>query len=170
MTYRIPPDDTRERAVCEQCRSVHYQNPLLVVGTIPVWQDKVLLCRRAIEPRYGLWTLPAGFMENGETTGEGALRETHEEAGAQVELGEKFSLIDLPSVNQVHVFYLARLTSLQFDPGPESLEVALFAEDQIPWDDLAFRTVSVTLELFFTDHRQGRYGSHVRSLAPQTRY
>lgn len=158
VDYRIPADDNRERAVCPSCGAIHYQNPLNVVGTLPVWEEdgRVLLCRRAIEPRHGLWTLPAGFMELGETTLEGALRETQEEAGADVAMGELYTLMNVARVGQVHLFYLARLRSTVFDPGPESLEARLFAEHEIPWDDLAFKTTRETLRCFFDDRRQGR--------------
>jgi ADP-ribose pyrophosphatase YjhB (NUDIX family) len=149
VTLQIPPDDNRFRSVCSACGTIHYRNPRMVVGTIPVWQDRVLLCKRAIEPRYGYWTLPAGFLELGESTGEGAQRETAEEAGARIELGNAFSMIDVPHVEQVHLFYSARLLDLDFSPGTESLEVALFHESEIPWDDIAFRTVSLTLRWHF---------------------
>jgi ADP-ribose pyrophosphatase YjhB (NUDIX family) len=157
VDYRIPADDNRERAVCPACHSVHYQNPLNVVGTLPVWEadGRVLLCRRAIEPRYGLWTLPAGFMELGETTAAGALRETQEEAGAQVELLPLYTLMNVVKVGQVHLFYRARLLSTQFEPGPESLEAQLFAEAEVPWDEIAFRTTRETLRLYFDDRRRG---------------
>lgn len=158
VDYRIPADDNRERAVCPACASIHYQNPLNVVGTLPVWEadGRVLLCRRAIEPRHGLWTLPAGFMELGETTAEGALRETQEEAGAQVELLPLYSLLNVVKVGQVHLFYRARLLSPHFEPGPESLEARLFAQDEIPWDEIAFRTTRETLHRYFEDRRAGR--------------
>jgi ADP-ribose pyrophosphatase YjhB (NUDIX family) len=158
VDYRVPEDDNRERAVCPACGSIHYQNPLNVVGTLPVWEadGRVLLCRRAIEPRYGLWTLPAGFMELGETTAEGAQRETQEEAGADVEMGPLYTLLNVVRVGQIHLFYRARLRSLEFDPGPESLEARLFAEDEIPWDEIAFKTTRETLRCFFEDRRQGR--------------
>jgi ADP-ribose pyrophosphatase YjhB (NUDIX family) len=158
VDYRIPADDNRERAVCPSCAAIHYQNPLNVVGTLPVWEEdgRVLLCRRAIEPRHGLWTLPAGFMELGETTLEGALRETQEEAGADVAMGELYTMMNVVRVGQVHLFYLARLRSTVFDPGPESLEARLFAEHEIPWDDLAFKTTRETLRCFFDDRRRGR--------------
>ncbi len=130
---------------------IHYQNPRAVVGTLPVTGQQVLLCKRAIEPRYGFWTLPAGFMENGETTGEGASRETLEEAGARVELQALYSVIDVPHVDQIHLFFRARLLNTDFDPGTESLEVRLFNESEIPWDDLAFRTVAQTLRWYFED-------------------
>jgi ADP-ribose pyrophosphatase YjhB (NUDIX family) len=157
---RIPEGDSRLRAVCSVCSSVHYVNPKMVLGTIPIWQDRVLLCRRAIEPRLGLWTLPAGFMEVGESTADGAMRETMEEAGARVQLGPLFSLLDIPHVDQVHLFYLAQLTDLDFAAGPESLEVRLFTEAEIPWNAIAFRTITATLKFFFHDRRLGSMGLH----------
>ena len=157
----VPPGDERLRAVCPACGGIHYENPKVVVGCIPVYEERVLLCKRAIEPRYGYWTLPAGFMENGETTAEGAVRETEEEAGAAVIDLEAFSLLDVPYVHQVHVFYRARLATLEFAPGEESLETQLFAEHEIPWQDLSFRTVIETLKLFFADRKAGKFGFHV---------
>jgi len=139
----------------------------MVLGTVPVWEDKVLLCKRAIEPRYGYWTLPAGFMENGESTGEGAERETIEEAGARIALGEPFSILDVPQVEQVHMFFRASLVDPNFDPGPESLEAKLFTEAEIPWDQLAFRTVSQTLRWFFEDRRAGHYRLHTDTIRYQ---
>jgi ADP-ribose pyrophosphatase YjhB (NUDIX family) len=159
--YRVPPDDNRERAVCNACGEIHYENPLNVVGTLPVWGEQVLLCRRNIEPRYGLWTLPAGFMELGETTAEGALRETTEEAGARVELQGLFTLLNVVRVGQVHMYYRARLQDTQFAPGPETIEARLFDEREIPWEQLAFRTVQETLRHFFDDRRRGRFELHV---------
>lgn len=162
---RLPDDgDTRERAVCPACGLVHYDNPLNVVGTVPVWGadgEQVLLCKRNIEPRRGKWTLPAGFMELGETTAEGALRETDEEAGAQIELGELFTLMNVPRVGQVHLFYRARLLSERFNPGHETIEARLFHEAEIPWDEIAFRTVRETLQHYFADRRSGHFGFHV---------
>ncbi len=147
VRYQVPADDNRERASCTACGHIQYENPLNVVGTVPVADDgRVLLCRRAIEPRRGFWTLPAGFMELGETVAQGAARETAEEAGAQIELGELIALLSVVRVGQVHLFFRARLLSLDFDPGPESLEVQLFAPADIPWDELAFRTVRRALE------------------------
>jgi ADP-ribose pyrophosphatase YjhB (NUDIX family) len=157
---RIPEGDSRLRSVCTGCDVIHYVNPKMVLGTIPVWGNQVLLCRRAIEPRLGLWTLPAGFMEINESTGEGAMRETMEEAGARVELGALFSLFDIPHVDQVHLFYLARLQDLDFAAGPESLEVRLFTEEEIPWNQIAFRTITATLKFYFHDRRQGVMGLH----------
>lgn len=157
VSHRIPDGDNRHRYVCDVCGTIHYENPRMVVGCLPVWQDKVLLCRRAIKPRYGLWTLPAGFMENGETTAEGAIRETLEEAGARVELDGLYSLINVPDIDQVYLLFRGRLLDLDFAPGEESLEVALFDEADIPWDKLAFRSVRTTLEQFFEDRRSGSY-------------
>lgn len=162
--YRIPDDgDTKPRAICTACHTVHYENPLNVVGTVPVWGDdgeQVLLCLRNIEPRRGKWTLPAGFMELGETTAQGAARETDEEAGAQIELGDLFTLMNVPRVGQVHLYYRARLLSDRFNPGLETIEARLFTEQQIPWEDIAFRTVRETLERYFNDRRQGHFGFH----------
>ena len=161
VELRVPDDgDTRERAVCPACGTIHYVNPLLVVGTVPYLGDQVLLCKRAIEPRYGKWTLPAGFMELGETMAQGAARETAEEAGAEVEMGAFFSAMSIPRVGQVHVFYLARLLHDRFDPGHESLEARLFTQHDLPWDELAFTTVRETLKCFFADRRLGQFGVH----------
>jgi ADP-ribose pyrophosphatase YjhB (NUDIX family) len=165
VALRIPDGDTRIRCVCDNCGTIHYENPKLVVGTVPVWttenEVRVLLCKRAIEPRYGYWTLPAGFMENGESTGEAAVRETQEEAGANIVLHELFSLVNVPHVDQVHLFYLATLQDINYQAGIESLEVALFTETEIPWEDIAFPTVAYTLRAFFKDialQREGRTG------------
>ena len=177
VSLRIPPDDTRSRYVCESCGEIHYQNPKMVVGSIPLWDvgesAQVLLCRRAIEPRRGYWTLPAGFMENGETTAEAAARETLEEAGARIELLDLFSLLNVAHVHQVHLFYRARLCDLDFAAGVESLEVRLFNEQEIPWGDLAFPTVTHTLKRFFADlaaSRDGQsFGVHALDIAPGMR-
>ena len=160
----MPPGDTLARWVCDQCGDIHYENPRLVVGSIPEYEGKLLLCRRAIEPRYGYWTLPAGFMENDETTGQAALRETLEEAGARIELDAPFSMISVPYVNQVHVFYRARLLELQFKPGEETLDVALYEEAAVPWKELAFRTVGLTLKRWFEDRSRGAFGFHAEDL------
>ena len=169
VVYRIPDDgDTKPRAICTVCTTVHYENPLNVVGTVPAWGEdgaQVLLCLRNIEPRRGKWTLPAGFMELNETTAEGAHRETIEEAGAQIELGPLFTLMNVARVGQVHMYYRARLLSEQFDPGFETIEARLFTEDQIPWDEIAFRTVRETLEHYFADRRRGAFGFHTIDIA-----
>jgi ADP-ribose pyrophosphatase YjhB (NUDIX family) len=158
--YITPADDNRERATCTVCHTVHYENPLNVVGTLPVWEDKVLLCRRNIEPRHGYWTLPAGFMELGETTEQGAVRETVEEAGARVELQGLYTLLNVARVGQLHLFYRARLLDTEFEPGPETIEAQLFGEDEVPWEELAFRTVKETLKHYFDDRRQGQFTLH----------
>jgi len=165
VAQRVPPGDTLPRWVCDQCGEIHYQNPKLVVGTVPEHAGKVLLCRRAIEPRYGYWTLPAGFMENDETTAQAAARETQEEAGANIEMGEPFTLISVPRVNQVHLYYRARLKNLEFKPGEESLEVALMDESQIPWKEIAFRTVGLTLKHWFADRKGGAFQFHAEDIA-----
>jgi len=164
VVRRVPPGDALPRAVCDACGSIHYQNPKLVLGTVPEWEGRILLCRRAIEPRYGYWTLPAGFMENGESAGEAAARETLEEAGARVELLGAFSMISVPYVNQVHVFYRARLLDLDFRPGVESLELALVEEARIPWQDIAFRTVGLTLKHWLADRARGSFGFHAEDI------
>ncbi len=161
VSYRLPDDgDTRHRAICTACDTVHYENPLNVVGTVPYLDDRVLLCLRNIEPRRGKWTLPAGFMELGETTAQGAARETDEEAGAHFEIEGLFSVLSVPRVGQVHLFYRARLLNERFDPGPETQEARLFTEAEIPWDDIAFRTVRETLLRYFDDRRRGTYAVH----------
>jgi ADP-ribose pyrophosphatase YjhB (NUDIX family) len=160
VARRVPPGDSLPRWVCDQCGVIHYQNPLLVVGAIADHEGRILLCRRAIEPRYGYWTLPAGFMENDETTGQAAVRETLEEAGARIELAAPFSMISVPYVNQVHLFYRAKLVDLDFAPGEESLEVALYEESGIPWKEIAFRTVAATLRHWFADRSRGSFGFH----------
>lgn len=169
VVYRLPDDgDTKVRAVCPACHTVHYENPLNVVGTVPTWGDdgaQVLLCKRNIEPRWGKWTLPAGFMEMGETIAQGAARETVEEAGAQFEMQELFTVMNVVRVGQVHMFYRAKLLSTDFDPGSETIEARLFKESEIPWDEIAFRTVKETLEHYFEDRRTGQFGFHTSDIA-----
>jgi ADP-ribose pyrophosphatase YjhB (NUDIX family) len=169
VALKIPPGDTLPRHVCDACGTVHYSNPKMVIGCIPEWRDQVLLCKRAIEPRYGLWTLPAGFMENGETVAQAALRETLEEARARVELAGMFSVLSVPHVNQVHIFYRARLVDLDFGPGAESLEVQLFPESAIPWREIAFRTVATTLRHYYADRAAGAFGFHSGDILPAGR-
>ena len=164
LALLIPEGDNRERHVCKTCGTIHYQNPKIVVGCIPEWEDKILLCRRAIQPRLGLWTLPAGFMELGESTRDGAARETLEEANARVCVGRLYSLFNLPHIDQVYLLFRAQLLDLDFHPGEESLEVALFREEEIPWQEIAFRTVHKTLEHYYEDRRQGRYRMHFGDL------
>lgn len=160
LVYDIPDDDNRHRFICKRCDVVHYQNPKVVAGCLPIWEDKVLLCKRAIEPRYAYWTLPAGFMECGETSLEAAMRETHEEANARVEVESLFTVFNLPHVDQIYMMFKSRLLDLDFSPGTESLEVALYDEASIPWEDLAFRTIKETLRLYFEDRKNGAYRQH----------
>ena len=165
VVYRLPDDgDTRERAVCPACDTIHYENPLNVVGTVPWLGERVLLCKRNIEPAWGKWTLPAGFMELGETAAEGAARETDEEAGAQIVMEELFTVLSVPRVGQVHLFFRARLLSDQFAPGHETIEARLIGEDEIPWEEIAFRTVKETLARFFEDRRNGHFGVHTLNI------
>ena len=161
---RVPEGDTLPRFVCAACGTIHYQNPKVVVGCLPEGEGRVLLCRRAIEPRHGLWTLPAGFLEIGETLPEGAVRETVEEAGARIALQGLYTVLDVVRAGQVHLFYRARLLDTDFAPGPESIEARLFTEHEIPWDELAFRTVRETLKYFFEDRRRGTYGLHCSAI------
>jgi ADP-ribose pyrophosphatase YjhB (NUDIX family) len=165
-SLRIPEGDSLPRQVCSQCGAIHYRNPKLVVGALAEWEDRILLCRRAIEPRLGKWTLPAGFMENGETVAAAALRETAEEANARIELGEMYTMISVPHISQVHVIYRARLLDLDFSPGAETLETALFREEDIPWDEIAFRTIGKTLRHFFDDRRAGAFRFHSGEIPP----
>lgn len=166
VSLRIPAGDTLPRHVCTRCGHIHYENPRLVVGCVATWEDRILLCRRAIEPRHGFWTLPAGFMENGETTAEAAARETLEEACAEVRVGEPFAMVNVAHINQVHLFYRGHLLAPDFDAGEESLEAALVSEAEIPWDDLAFRSVTLCLRHYFEDRAKGRFGFHTADLQP----
>ena len=162
----IPPGDTLPRYVCDACTTIHYQNPKIVVGCIPEWEGKILMCRRAIEPRHGLWTLPAGFLENHETTIAGAMRETLEEAHARVEISMLYALYNVPHINQVYLLFRGQLLDLNFKPGAESLEVQLFNERQIPWEKLAFRTVRETLKTYFNDRNSGAFSFHIGDIPP----
>ena len=165
----LPQDDHRERHVCTVCGTIHYENPKIIAGAIPEWTDgRILLCRRAIEPRSGFWTLPAGFMENGETTSQAAARETLEEANARIEVLGLYAMYNLPYINQVQLLFRAKLLDLNFSPGVESLEVALFGENEIPWDTLAFRPIRYTLEHFFSDRRSGNFIFRNTDLEPPT--
>lgn len=169
LRFEIPSGDDRHRHVCGSCGTVHYQNPKVIAGCLPVLGDKVLLCRRAIEPRMGYWTLPAGFMELGESVCEAARREAWEEAKVEVRLDEAYTLLSLPGLSQVYVFYRATMLAPEYGAGTESLEVQLFTEDEIPWDSLAFETVRLTLKYFFSDRQAGlfRFREEVLSIAPR---
>lgn len=151
LTLEIPEGDNRERHVCRSCSTIHYRNPRIVAGTVPMVEDRILLCRRAIEPRKGYWTLPAGFMELGESVEEAAARETWEEAAALIHSPRLYSLINIPYIGQVHLFYLAQVVDGKYGIGPESLESALFAMDEIPWEELSFRSVSLTLKALIAE-------------------
>jgi ADP-ribose pyrophosphatase YjhB (NUDIX family) len=140
--------------MCDDCGTVHYENPKVVVGCIPVWKDKVLLCRRAIEPGLGKWTLPAGYLENGETADQGAVRETYEEAGARVEIAQPYALFSLTFADHIYFMFHARMLNPQFTPGKESLSVRLFSESEIPWSEIAFGVIREILERFFRDRSQ----------------
>jgi ADP-ribose pyrophosphatase YjhB (NUDIX family) len=157
VSQRIPDGDNLPRYICDSCNTIHYQNPNIVAGCIPVSGDKILLCKRAIEPRYGLWTLPAGYMENNETVEQAAMRESMEEANANVELQQLYTVFSLPHANQVYMMYRARLLDDNFSAGIESLEVKLFDEKDIPWDQLAFSTIDYTLKYYFEDRARGQF-------------
>jgi ADP-ribose pyrophosphatase YjhB (NUDIX family) len=169
VTYRIPSDDNVPRAVCDLCGLIHYENPKLIVGCIAEWKDRIILCRRAIEPRHGLWTVPAGYMEMGETTAAGAARETMEEAGAIVEHLEPYALYNIPHISQVYLLFRAQLTEEKYEAGTESLEVRLFTEEEIPWSQLAFATVRNVLVRYFSDRRTGQFPMHVGTIEPMPR-
>jgi len=167
ISWRVPDNDDRERFVCDHCDTIHYQNPRIVVGCLPVWEGRVLLCRRSIHPRKGYWTLPAGFMENAETTLEGARRETWEEARARVSDESLYTIFDLPHISQVYMFFRARLIGPAYAAGPESDEVALFAEADIPWRELAFPVIGETLRRYFEDRATGVFPVHCSTLRPE---
>ncbi|MDG2421376.1 MAG: NUDIX hydrolase [Gammaproteobacteria bacterium] len=159
LIVKIPEGDDKPRHCCENCDSIFYQNPKNVVGTLPVYGEQVLLCKRAINPRIGKWTLPAGFLENGESSLDGAIRETKEEAGAVVTVKENnlYTLFNLPSINQVYMFFRVELANLEFSAGIESEEVALFSENEIPWSEIAFPVVKTTLEKYFQDRESNKF-------------
>jgi len=157
VVSRIPPGDSRPRYICEECGTIHYQNPRVVTGCLVTFEDRVLLAQRAIAPRQGFWTLPAGFLENGETAAAGAARETLEEACAEVNILELYTMFSLPHINQIYCFFRAELTRPDFAAGTESLDVRLVTEAEIPWDQLAFPVVSDTLRFYFSDRQTGQF-------------
>ena len=165
VILRTPTGDNRPRHVCESCDTVHYQNPKIVAGCIPEWEGRILLCRRAIEPRYGLWTLPAGFMENHESAVAAAARETLEEANAVVEHLSLYSLYSLIHVSQVYLMFRGQLKDGQASAGEESLEVGLFTEAEIPWEEMAFTVVRETLQHYFADRQTGTFTLHVGDIS-----
>jgi ADP-ribose pyrophosphatase YjhB (NUDIX family) len=160
VSQRIPPGDHLPRFVCDACGTIHYQNPRVVVGCVPEHDGRILICKRAIEPRRGYWTIPAGFMENGETLQQGAARESQEEALADVEIGSLLSVVTVIGAHQVHVFFRARLRSPEFGAGPESLEVKLVMPEEIPWSDIAFPSTTFSLQKYLEDRAAGREAYH----------
>ena len=169
VVHRVPEGDNLPRFICEHCDTIHYQNPKLVVGCLPVWNEQVLLCKRAIEPCYGLWTLPAGFMENQESLEEAALRESSEEANANLQIEDIYSIVSLPHINQIYVLYRAKLLDLNFYAGSESLDVQLFNEEDIPWEQLAFKTIDCTLKHFFADRKTNNFPVHNTVISKRNR-
>lgn len=165
----IPEGDDRLRHICDACETIHYQNPKLIAGCIPVWEGRILLCKRAIEPRKGFWTLPAGFMELGETIAQAAEREAHEEANVEVAIGDIFTIFNLPHISQVYVFFRAEMLSEKFSSGAESLETRLFDEDEIPWQDISFETVHRSLQFFLADRRAGEFRMRIQDIAHDSR-
>lgn len=162
--FLIPEGDQRERLVCAGCGHIHYENPKVICGALAIHQDKVLLCRRAIEPRYGLWTLPAGFMELHETMEEGAARETWEEAEGVVNIEQLYCMYNIPRIGQIYVLFKGSLQDGQYGVGSESLECGLFSEDEIPWQELAFPSIERTLKHYFHDRQQGQFGFHLETI------
>ena len=169
VAYRVPPGDSLPRHVCDACGTIHYQNPKLIVGCVAEWQERILLCRRAIEPRHGLWTVPAGFLENGETTAAGAMRETLEEANARIEIDGLFAIWNIPHISQVYMLFRGRLLDPDVSPGAETLEVKLVTEEEVPWQQIAFATVRNTLTHYFNDRRQGEFRLHMGTIEPMAR-
>lgn len=170
VEYKIPEHDNRERAVCTRCGTIHYRNPRIIAGCLPVYGEQILLCRRNIEPRKGFWTLPAGFMEEGETLQQGAARETLEEAGVVVEAGALLSMISVPHISQVHIFFLAHMPDANHAQSTsESTEIRLFSAADIPWDEIAFPTVSRTLRDYLTDRAEQKLEHRVSDIGPRPR-
>lgn len=170
VNIAVPEGDNRPRHICGSCGVIHYQNPKMVVGCLVEYDNKILLCKRAIEPRHGLWTLPAGFMENNETTMQAAERETQEEACANVEIIELFTMFSLPHIDQVYMLYRANFKELSFSAGPESLEVELFDEADIPWDEIAFPVITESLKRYFSDRENGQFQIHTGAMIKQTQH
>ncbi len=164
IAFEIPAGDSRPRHLCHACGAIHYENPRVIAGCIVSDGDRVLLCRRAIEPRHGFWTAPAGFLENGETLEEGAARETFEEAAAKVDIDNLYTIFNITHIHQIHVFFRGQLQDGQFGAGEESLECRLFAEHEIPWAELAFPTVAKTLKYWLEDRRRGEFPIRVRDM------
>ena len=166
VVHKVPPGDNLPRHVCEACDTIHYQNPRMVVGCVPEHQGRILLCKRAIEPRAGFWTVPAGFMENGETLQAAAAREALEEALARVDIGSLFAVVNVTHAHQVHFMFRARLLGGRFGVGEESLEVDLFEAGEIPWQEIAFPSVEFALHRYLDDETAGRVGLHLTEVPP----
>src|SRR5471030_1401692 len=169
VALRIPAGDNVPRAVCDACGVIHYENPKIVVGCLPAYGERILICKRAIEPRYGLWTLPAGFMENDESASEGAAREALEEANAQVEIEDLYTVYSIPHISQVYMMFRAKLLNTDFSAGTESLEVKLVSEDEIPCDQIAFTMVRRTLEHYLDDRKRGIFVPRFGDIRPPQR-
>jgi ADP-ribose pyrophosphatase YjhB (NUDIX family) len=169
VTHRIPDGDSLQRAVCDACGTIHYQNPKMVVGCLATYGERILICKRAIEPRYGLWTLPAGFMENNESAAEGAAREALEEANARVEIIDLYTVYSIPHISQVYMMFRAKLLDPDVSPGVESLEVKLVTAEELPWDQLAFAMVRRSLEHFLEDRRTGLFVPRFGDIRPPAR-
>jgi len=170
LSYRIPKEDDRPRFICDSCGVIHYENPNIVVGSIPIWQESILFCRRAIEPRYGKWTLPAGFLENGETVEAGAKRETFEEAGARIVELRPYALYNLAFVNQVYIMFRATLPEPVFSAEHETLEVKLFKKHEVPWNELAFSAIQKILQDYFDDLKKGAFSFHMDDIVRKWDY
>lgn len=166
VLFSVPEGDNRPRYWCNHCGVIHYQNPKIVVGAVPVWEGRFLLCKRSIEPRKGYWTLPAGYMENGETLQEGAARETWEEACATVAVGDLYTVFNLAHINQVYVFFLSEMVNGDYAVGDESADVGLFSEEEIPWDELAFPTIGRTLKFYIQDRKTGDFPVRTQDIPP----
>lgn len=164
VSQKIPAGDNVLRYVCDHCQAIHYHNPKIVAGCIPEWEGQILLCRRAIEPRLGLWTFPAGFMEIGETTEEAAARETKEEALADVEITALYAVLSMPHIGQVYMVFRGRMVTPGFGAGTESLEVRLFPHHAIPWEGMAFPVVAEALRRYVKDAAAGQFPLHLASI------
>lgn len=167
VEIKVPPGDNLPRFVCTNCNTVHYENPRIVAGCVCEWKGRILLCKRAIKPRAGFWTIPAGFMEKGETTEQAAVRETAEEAKARVNVDAFFAMINVPHIDQVHLMFRGTLIDESYSPGVESEEVILADKSAIPWRNIAFPSVKFTLERYFADLEKTEFGVHVTDIAPR---
>ena len=167
LSFKVPDGDNLPRYVCDSCGMIHYQNPKIVAGCIPEWEGRILLCRRAIEPRHGLWTIPAGFMENSETVEQAAARETREEACAKINIAGLYGVYNIPHVNQVYMIFRGPLADGEFAPGVESLETALYEEADIPWSEIAFPVVDNVLKRYFRDRQHGNFATFVDTVEPR---